>query len=56
MIVQLDCGEEVMIETCKLFKKLPCGSTYKARLLRRTAVIPAELAEEASGYQAWVET
>ena len=51
MIVQLDCGEEVMIETCKLFKKLPCG-----RLLRRTAVIPAELAEEASGYQVCVET
>ena len=56
MIVQLDCGEEVMIETCKLFKKLPRGSTYKARLLRRTAVIPAELAEEASGYQVCVET
>ena len=56
VIVQLDCGEEVMIETCKLFKKLPRGSTYKARLLRRTTVIPAELAEEASGYQVWVET
>ena len=56
VIVQVDCGEEVMIETCKLFKKLPCGSTYKARLLRRTTVIPAELAEEASGYQVWVET
>ena len=56
VIVQLDCGEEVMIETCKLFKKLPRGSTYMARLLRRTTVIPAELAEEASGYQVCVET
>ena len=56
VIVQLDCREEVMIETCKLFKKLPRGITCKALLLRRTAVIPTELADEASGYQVWVET
>ena len=41
VIVELTCGEEVFVESCKLFKRLPRGATYRARLLQRTSAIPA---------------
>ena len=34
VIVELDCGEEVFVETCTLFKRLPRGATYRARRAR----------------------
>ena len=58
VIVELQCGEEVkeiMVDTCKLLRRFPRGATYRARLLRRTSVIPAELAQEATGCQVWAE-
>ena len=55
VIVELDCGEEVFVETCTLFKRLPRGATYRARLLQRTSQIPDGLAREASGHNVWVE-
>ena len=56
VVVELQCGgEEVMVDTCKLLRRFPRGATYRARLLRRTSVIPAELAQEATGCQVWVE-
>ena len=52
VIVDLD---EVFVETCTLFKRLPRGATYRARLLQRTSQIPDGLAREASGHNVWVE-
>ena len=55
MVVELTCGEEIFVSTCKLFRKLPRGATYRARLLHRTSQIPDGLAREASGHNVWVE-
>ena len=49
------CGEEIFVSTCKLFKRLPRGATYRARLLQRTSAIPAQLTQGASGCHVWVE-
>ena len=54
VVVELQ-GEEVLVETYRLLRKFPRGGTYRARLLRKTNVIPDELAQEASGCQVWVE-
>ena len=45
LVVELDCGEEMIVEMCKLFKKAPT----------RTSAIPAELGQQASGHRVWVE-
>ena len=55
VVVELECGEEIFVSTCKLFKRLPRGATYQARLLRRTSAIPDELAREATGCHVWKE-
>ena len=55
VIVELACGEAVFVESCKHFKRLPCGAAYRARLLQRTSAIPAELAKEAIGRQVRVD-
>ena len=34
LVVTLDCGEEIFMDTCKLFKRLPRGACYTARLLK----------------------
>ncbi len=52
VLVRLDCGEEIVVDTCKLFRRLP-KARYKARLLTRTVAIPDGLAAE--GYEVWVE-
>ena len=52
VLVMLDCGEEIVVDTCKLFRRLP-KARYTARLLTRTAVIPDGLAAE--GHDVWVE-
>ena len=30
LIVTLDCGEELFMDTCKLFRRLPRGACYSA--------------------------
>ena len=42
-MVELDCGEEIVVDTVKLFRKLPRDAAYRARLLRRTMSPPKGL-------------
>ena len=53
LLVELDCGEEIMVDTVKLFRKLPRDVVYRARLLRRTTSRPQGL--EHAGCNVWVE-
>ena len=53
LIVTLDCGEELFLNTCKLFRRLPRGACYTARLLKKPTSIPEGL--EAKGHDVWVE-
>jgi hypothetical protein len=53
VLVELDCGEELFVDTVKLLRRLPRGAVYKARLLRRVAAPPEGL--DAAGYNVWVE-
>ena len=53
LVVMLDCGEEIFMDTCKLFRRLPRGACYTARLLKKPTSIPEGL--EAKGHDVWVE-
>ena len=53
LVVTLDCGEEIFMDTFKLFKRLPRGACYTARLLKSPTSIPEGL--EAKGHDVWVE-
>ena len=53
LAVTLDCGEEIFLDTCKLFRRLPRGACYTARLLRSPTSVPESL--EAKGHDVWVE-
>ena len=53
LIVTLDCGEEIFMDTCKLFERLPRGACYTALLLKSPTSIPEGL--EAKGPDVWVE-
>ena len=53
LVVTLDCGEEIFMDTCKLFKRLPRGACYAALLLKSPTSIPDGL--EAKGPDVWVE-
>ena len=53
LLVELDCGKEIMVDTVKLFRKLPRDAVYRARLLRRTTSRPQGL--EHAGCSVWVE-
>ena len=53
LIVTLDCGEELFMDTCKLFRRLPRGACYTARLLKKPTSVPEGL--EAKGHDVWVE-
>ena len=53
LLVELDCAEEIMVDTVKLFRKLPRDVVYRARLLRRTTSRPQGL--EHAGCNVWVE-
>ena len=44
LVVTLDCGEEIFMDTCKLFKRFPRGACYTARLLKSPTSIPEGLA------------
>ena len=53
LVVTLDCGEEIFLDTCKLFRRLPRGACYTARLLRSPTSVPESL--KAKGHVVWVE-
>ena len=53
LVVTLDCGEEIFLDTCKLFRRLPRGACYTARLLKSPTSVPEGL--EAKGHDVWVE-
>ena len=53
LVVTLDCGEEIFMDTCKLFKRLPRGACYTARLLKSPTSMPEGL--QAKGHDVWVE-
>ena len=53
LVVTLDCGEEIFMDTCKLFRRLPRGACYNARLLKKPTSVPEGL--EAKGHDVWVE-
>ena len=53
LVVTLDCGEEIFMDTCTLFKRLPWGACYTALLLKSPTSIPEGL--EAKGHDVWVE-
>ena len=53
LVVTLDCGEEIFMDTCKLFKRLPRGACYTALLLKSPTSISDGL--EAKGPDVWVE-
>ena len=52
VMVELACGEDFLVDTVKLLRRLP-RSNYKARLLQRVTVTPKEL--NCSGHDVWVE-
>ena len=52
LIVTLDCAEEIFLDTCKLFRRLPRGACYTARLLKSPTSILESL--EAKGHDVWV--
>ena len=53
LVVTLDCGEEIFLDTCKLFRRLPRGACYTARLLKSPTSIPESF--EAKRHDVWVE-
>ena len=53
LVVTLDCGEEIFLDTCKLFRRLPRGACYTARLFKSPTSVPEGL--EAKGHDVWVE-
>ena len=54
LVVTLDCGEEIFMDTCKLFRRLPRGACYTARLLKKPTSVPEGL--EVMGHDVWMET
>ena len=53
LVVTLDCGEEIFMDTCELFKQLPRGACYTARLLKSPRSIPEGLAVKE--HDVWIE-
>ena len=53
VLVRLDCGEEILVDTCKIFRKLPSGGHYSARLLKRATKVPEGV--DAKNHTVWVE-
>ena len=54
VLVRLDRGEEILVDTCKIFRKLPSGAHYNARLLKRATKVPEGVG--AKNHTVWVET
>ena len=53
-MVELDCGEELFVDTVKLLRKPPRDAVNKARLLCRVIAPPEGI--DAAGHNVWVET
>ena len=53
VLVKLDCGEEILVNTVRLLRRFPRGADYKARLLTRVKKPPASL--NAAGHIVWAE-
>ena len=53
LVVTLDCGEEIFMDTCKLIKRRPRGACYTARLLKSPRSIPEGL--EVKEHGVWIE-
>ena len=53
LVVTLDCGEEIFMDTCKLFRRRPRGACYTAHLLKKPTSVPEGL--EVMGHDVWVE-
>ena len=53
LVVTLDCGEEIFMDTCKLLKRLPRGARYTARLVKSPRSIPEGL--EVKEHDVWIE-
>ena len=53
LVVTLDCGEEIFMDTCKLFKRLRRSACYTARLLKKPTSVPEGL--EVKGHDVWME-
>ena len=53
VLVELECGAEIFVDTVKLLRRLPRGAMYRARLLRRVAAPPEGL--DGAGHVVWVE-
>ena len=53
LVVTLDCGEEIFMDTCKLFSRLRRGVCYTARLLKKPTSVPEGL--DVMGHDVWVE-
>ncbi len=52
-MVELGAGE-VLVETCKLFKRLP-RAAYTARLLQKVATPSPHIADDIGAYDVWQE-
>ena len=52
LIITLDCGEEILVDSCRLFRKLPPKARYSAKLLKRTPSIPDGL--DAKNHIVWM--
>ena len=53
LVVTLDRGEEIFMDTRKLFRRLRRGACYTARLLKKPTFVPEGL--EVMGHDVWVE-
>ena len=53
LVVTLDCGEEIFMDTCQHCKRLARGACDRARLLKSPTSILEGL--EAKGHDVWVE-
>ena len=50
LIITLDCGEEILVDSCRLFRKLPT-SNYSAKLLKRATRVPDGI--DAENHKVW---
>ena len=53
LVVTLDCGEQLFMDTCKLFRRPPRGACYTARLLKKPTSVPEGL--EVKGHDVRME-
>ena len=51
LIITLDCGEEILVDSCRLFRKLPPKAHYSAKLLKRATRVPDGL--DAEYHKVW---